>query len=69
MFSFITDFFLQVEMTVWASTVFGVWVDDSSAILIRTEITLPEIGGGGGGANVGTIGAPGRNDGPEIWVL
>ena len=69
MFGFITDFFPRVEMMVWASMVFGVWVDDSSTVLIRTEITLPEIGGGRGSADVGTIGASGRNDGPEIQVL
>ena len=54
---------------VWASTVFGVWVDDSSVVSIRTEITPPEIGGGRGSVDVGVIGASGRNNGPEIWVL
>ena len=58
-----------MEAAVGAGMILGVGMNDSSFVFIRTEITMPKIGGVGGGADIGAVGASGRNDGQRVMDL
>ena len=69
MFGLIANFFPQVEMVVGTGTILGVGMYNSSFVFIQTEFAMPKIGRVGGGVDIGTVGASGRNGGQRVTDL